>query len=125
MTRQEVGYRYQPRWSQLISVDLHCHHVTKGRSTGIPMTRTQHKEHPTGAFPVYALGWASDDSLIMAGGGGATKSGIENKLVRCVAASCEWVWVLSHACMLMVENMQGRTRRTQGQAGDRDQAQQR
>jgi prolactin regulatory element-binding protein len=46
------------------------------------MTRTAHYPHPTPAYPVYALDWVSDDTLLLAGGGGATKSGIDNKLVR-------------------------------------------
>ncbi|GFZ50719.1 hypothetical protein JCM24511_08477 [Saitozyma sp. JCM 24511] len=44
------------------------------------MTRTAHYPHPTPAYPVYALDWVSDDTLLLAGGGGATKSGIDNKL---------------------------------------------
>ena len=54
---------------------LSSHHST------INMTRTSHKAHPTPAFPVYAVDWADDETLILAGGGGATKSGIKNKLV--------------------------------------------
>jgi prolactin regulatory element-binding protein len=46
------------------------------------MTRTSHKAHPTPQFPVYAVDWADEETLILAGGGGATKSGIENKIVR-------------------------------------------
>ena len=45
------------------------------------MTRTSHKAHPTPQFPVYAVDWADDETVILAGGGGATKSGIENKIV--------------------------------------------
>ncbi|ORY34349.1 quinon protein alcohol dehydrogenase-like superfamily [Naematelia encephala] len=44
------------------------------------MTRTSHHPHPTPAFPVYALDWADDETLILAGGGGASRSGIENKI---------------------------------------------
>ncbi|KAK1926221.1 quinon protein alcohol dehydrogenase-like superfamily [Papiliotrema laurentii] len=44
------------------------------------MTRTSHKAHPTPQFPVYCLDWADDEVLILGGGGGATKSGIHNKL---------------------------------------------
>lgn len=45
------------------------------------MTRTSHKAHPTPAFPVYCIDWADDETIILGGGGGATKSGIHNKLV--------------------------------------------
>jgi hypothetical protein len=47
------------------------------------MTRTSHKEHPTLGYPVYCLDWVTDDTLILGGGGGASRSGIDNKLVRC------------------------------------------
>lgn len=46
------------------------------------MTRTTHKAHPTPAFPVYCLDWADDETLILGGGGGASRSGISNMLVR-------------------------------------------
>ncbi|WVQ76361.1 hypothetical protein IAR50_006026 [Cryptococcus sp. DSM 104548] len=47
------------------------------------MTRTAHHPHPTPAFPVYCLEWATDHDLILGGGGGATRSGIQNKLKLC------------------------------------------
>ncbi|KAG8686740.1 hypothetical protein FRC09_013947 [Ceratobasidium sp. 395] len=42
--------------------------------------RTQHALHTLQAFPVYSLGFISDDKLLLGGGGGATRSGIKNKL---------------------------------------------
>ncbi|WWC66884.1 uncharacterized protein I206_100791 [Kwoniella pini CBS 10737] len=47
------------------------------------MTRTAHHPHPTPAFPVYCLDWADDETLILGGGGGASRSGIKNKLKVC------------------------------------------
>lgn len=44
--------------------------------------RTQHALHTLQAFPVYSLGFIKDDKLLLGGGGGATRSGIKNKLVR-------------------------------------------
>lgn len=46
------------------------------------MTRTTHKSHPTPSFPVYCLDWADDQTLLLGGGGGASRSGISNMLVR-------------------------------------------
>jgi hypothetical protein len=48
------------------------------------MTRTAHHSHPTPAFPVYTADWVADDKLILGGGGGASRSGIKNKLVSTV-----------------------------------------
>ena len=42
---------------------------------------TQHALHTLPAFPVYSLGFITDDKLLLGGGGGATRSGIKNKLV--------------------------------------------
>ncbi|QRV87939.1 hypothetical protein RhiJN_15957 [Ceratobasidium sp. AG-Ba] len=42
--------------------------------------RTQHALHSLPAFPVYSLGFIKDDKLLLGGGGGATRSGIKNKL---------------------------------------------
>ncbi|KIR30045.1 prolactin regulatory element-binding protein [Cryptococcus deuterogattii 99/473] len=47
------------------------------------MTRTAHHPHPTPSFPVYCLDWADDAKLVLGGGGGATRSGIQNKLKLC------------------------------------------
>lgn len=46
------------------------------------MTRTQHYEHPTPAFPVACLAFADDTTLLLGGGGGPSRTGIKNKLVR-------------------------------------------
>ena len=48
------------------------------------MTRTTHKAHPTPGFPVYCMDWADDQTVLLGGGGGASRSGIENKIVRLV-----------------------------------------
>lgn len=63
------------------------------------MTRTSHKAHPTPQFPVYCLDWADDEVLILGGGGGATKSGIHNKLVSaaCPLSIPSPIW----SCILM------------------------
>ncbi|CAE6412430.1 unnamed protein product [Rhizoctonia solani] len=42
--------------------------------------RTQHALHALQAFPVYSLGFVKNDKLLLGGGGGATRSGIKNKL---------------------------------------------
>ncbi|CAE6395950.1 unnamed protein product, partial [Rhizoctonia solani] len=42
--------------------------------------RTQHALHTLKAFPVYSLGFVKNDKLLLGGGGGATRSGIKNKL---------------------------------------------
>jgi len=52
--------------------------------------RVQHTAHAFPAFPVYSSSFASDNKLILGGGGGAAKSGIKNKLVSNVANSCNW-----------------------------------
>lgn len=46
------------------------------------MTRTDHFACPTPAFPVYSLAFTSDRDVILGGGGGASRTGIANKLVR-------------------------------------------
>lgn len=46
------------------------------------MTRTTHKAHPTPGFPVYCMDWADNETVLLGGGGGASRSGIENKIVR-------------------------------------------
>ncbi|WVO14856.1 hypothetical protein L204_102495 [Cryptococcus depauperatus] len=47
------------------------------------MTRTEHYQHPSPSFPVYCLNWANDENLLLGGGGGTTRSGIQNKLKLC------------------------------------------
>jgi len=46
------------------------------------MTRTDHFACPTPAFPVYSLAFISDADVVLGGGGGASRTGIANKLVR-------------------------------------------
>ncbi|GAV99143.1 WD40 repeat-like protein [Lentinula edodes] len=42
--------------------------------------RVAHTSHALPAFPVYSLAFLSQNELVVGGGGGATKSGIKNKL---------------------------------------------
>ncbi|KIM90988.1 hypothetical protein PILCRDRAFT_811489 [Piloderma croceum F 1598] len=42
--------------------------------------RTQHTQHSLPAFPVYSSAFLSPDELVLGGGGGASRSGIKNKL---------------------------------------------
>jgi len=44
------------------------------------MTRTEHTLHALQAFPVYSLAFVSDGRVVVGGGGGASRSGIKNKL---------------------------------------------
>jgi hypothetical protein len=46
------------------------------------MTRTDHFAHSTPGFPVFSLGFLSDRTVVLGGGGGSSKSGVKNKLVR-------------------------------------------
>lgn len=43
--------------------------------------RAQHTAHPLPAYPVYSCTFIADDLLVAGGGGGASRSGIKNKLV--------------------------------------------
>lgn len=71
------------------------------------MTRTTHKSHPTPSFPVYCLDWADDQTLLLGGGGGASRSGISNMLVRNLRRVPIDVFVLNE-----IENMYSLPRRT-------------
>lgn len=53
------------------------------------MTRTKHHSHATPGFPVVCLGWADDSGLILGGGGGASRTGVKNKLVSATEAGTE------------------------------------
>jgi len=44
--------------------------------------RARHTAHSTPNFPVYSAAFLSPGELILGGGGGASKTGIKNKLVR-------------------------------------------
>ncbi|PPQ66763.1 hypothetical protein CVT24_008720 [Panaeolus cyanescens] len=42
--------------------------------------RPRHQQHPLTAFPVYSCSFLAPNQFVLGGGGGATKSGIKNKL---------------------------------------------
>ncbi|KAH7931388.1 WD40 repeat-like protein [Leucogyrophana mollusca] len=42
--------------------------------------RTQHTSHPFPAFPVFSCAFLAPDQLVVGGGGGASRSGIKNRL---------------------------------------------
>lgn len=44
--------------------------------------RARHVAHGLSNFPVYSSAFLSPYELVLGGGGGTTKSGIKNKLVR-------------------------------------------
>lgn len=44
--------------------------------------RARHTAHSTPTFPVYSAAFLSPTELVLGGGGGASKTGIKNKLVR-------------------------------------------
>jgi hypothetical protein len=44
--------------------------------------RPRHTPHSLPAFPVYSCAFLSPDAFVLGGGGGASRSGIKNKLVR-------------------------------------------
>lgn len=44
--------------------------------------RARHVAHGLANFPVYSSAFLSPYELVLGGGGGTTKSGIKNKLVR-------------------------------------------
>jgi hypothetical protein len=48
----------------------------------IDRMRARHTAHATPTFPVYSAAFISPGDLILGGGGGASKTGIKNKLVR-------------------------------------------
>jgi hypothetical protein len=43
--------------------------------------RARHEPHSLPAFPVYSSSFLSSNELVLGGGGGASRSGIKNKLV--------------------------------------------
>jgi hypothetical protein len=43
--------------------------------------RAEHTLHPLPTFPVYSIGFLSDDKVVLGGGGGAGRSGVKNQLV--------------------------------------------
>ncbi|KIO30192.1 hypothetical protein M407DRAFT_156595 [Tulasnella calospora MUT 4182] len=44
------------------------------------MVRCNHTQHALPSFPVYSIGFVADDKVVLGGGGGASRSGIKNKL---------------------------------------------
>jgi hypothetical protein len=50
-------------------------------SKHIPSMRAKHTSHPLPAFPVYSATFLSPTELVLGAGGGASKSGVKNKLV--------------------------------------------
>ena len=48
--------------------------------------RTEHVLHALPTFPVYSVGFLSDDKVVLGGGGGAGRSGVKNKLVSSIRA---------------------------------------
>ena len=44
--------------------------------------RASHTPHTLPAFPVYSSAFLSDRELVLGGGGGASRTGITNKLAR-------------------------------------------
>ncbi len=58
--------------------------VTEIPCNSAPTMRVQHTAFPLPNFPVYSSAFVSDDELVIGGGGGQSKSGIKNKIVRCL-----------------------------------------
>lgn len=56
--------------------------LRQDKNSSQTMTRTDHFLCQTPAFPVYSAAFSSDRQVILGGGGGATRSGISNKIVR-------------------------------------------
>jgi hypothetical protein len=58
--------------------------------------RARHTAHSTPGFPVYSAAFLSPEELILGGGGGASKTGIKNKLVRYpnIEARCRCLFLL-------------------------------
>lgn len=50
-----------------------------------PNMRARHTSHPLPNFPVFSSSFLSSNTLVLGGGGGASRTGIKNKLVssRC------------------------------------------
>lgn len=44
--------------------------------------RPRHTQHPLPAFPVHSATFVAPNKLVVGGGGGSSRSGIKNKLVR-------------------------------------------
>lgn len=44
--------------------------------------RAKHVHHELPTFPIYSAAFVSSNELVLGGGGGASKTGIKNKVVR-------------------------------------------
>jgi hypothetical protein len=67
------------------------------------MTRTDHFPFATPNFPIYSAAFTSDREVVFGGGGGASRSGVKNKLVSPVTSSfpCR----LLHLVLLLSEQV--------------------
>lgn len=52
--------------------------------------RARHVQHAVPQFPVYSAAFLSATDLVLGGGGGASKTGIKNKLVRSHSLRALW-----------------------------------
>jgi hypothetical protein len=86
---------YDRSWTVKMDTDLekayssraHIRHETPSRTFGLLRLtdmRARHTPHALPAFPVYSSAFLSDNELVLGGGGGASRSGIKNKLARLV-----------------------------------------
>ncbi|KAG8218803.1 WD40 repeat-like protein, partial [Butyriboletus roseoflavus] len=79
--------------------------------------RVQHTAHPFTAFPVYSCAFIADDQVLVGGGGGASRTGIKNKLRLFRVSDDRQLHMLSElelekgedAPMSMTADPQGRT----------------
>lgn len=55
--------------------------------------RALHKTHSLPTFPIYSSSFLSEDELVLGGGGGASRSGIKNKLVSVLASFAKWSFI--------------------------------
>jgi hypothetical protein len=71
-----------PRASWFKRGRFHCYGEYKREYRIQPTMRARHTAHSTPTFPVYSAAFLSPGELVLGGGGGASKTGITNKLVR-------------------------------------------
>lgn len=64
--------------------------------------RAQHTAHALPAFPVYSSAFLSSNELILGGGGGASRSGIKNKLVRVHLHPARCVYLIETAFLEII-----------------------
>ena len=79
-------YRYTRAVATEYRDDLQSisHVPTTDRSPVLPASnmRAKHTSHPLKAFPIYSIAFISDNEVILGGGGGSSRAGIKNKMVR-------------------------------------------